>query len=58
MGKVTDQQATPERKPPEPERPSRRPGALRGRIALAPDFDVLPADILAAMEGAADDGAA
>lgn len=32
-------------------RPVRRPGALRGRIAMAPDFDALPADLLAAMEG-------
>lgn len=32
-------------------RPPRRPGALRGRIVLAPDFDTLPADVLAAMEG-------
>jgi antitoxin (DNA-binding transcriptional repressor) of toxin-antitoxin stability system len=33
------------------ERPARRPGALRGRIWMAPDFDALPPDILAAMEG-------
>ena len=32
-------------------RPRRRPGALRGRIQMAPDFDVLPPDVLAAMEG-------
>jgi antitoxin (DNA-binding transcriptional repressor) of toxin-antitoxin stability system len=45
--------------PPSPAtRAPRRPGALRGRIALAPDFDALPADLLAAMEGAADEGAA
>ena len=31
-------------------RSRRRPGALRGKISMAPDFDVLPADILAAME--------
>jgi hypothetical protein len=33
------------------ERPPRCPGALRGKIRLAPDFDRLPADVLAAMEG-------
>ncbi len=33
------------------ERPARRPGALRGNIRIAPDFDHLPADVLAAMEG-------
>lgn len=32
-------------------RPKRRPGALRGKIRIAHDFDVLPADLLAAMEG-------
>jgi antitoxin (DNA-binding transcriptional repressor) of toxin-antitoxin stability system len=32
-------------------RPRRRPGALRGKIRMAPDFDTLPTDILAAMEG-------
>ena len=39
------------RPPPPSERPRRRPGALRGRIRMAPDFDELPPDILAAMEG-------
>lgn len=39
------------RPPPPAERARRRPGALRGKIRLAPDFDVLPPDILAAMEG-------
>jgi antitoxin (DNA-binding transcriptional repressor) of toxin-antitoxin stability system len=29
----------------------RRPGALRGRIRMAADFDTLPPDVLAAMEG-------
>jgi antitoxin (DNA-binding transcriptional repressor) of toxin-antitoxin stability system len=29
----------------------RRPGTLRGRIRMAPDFDTLPADVLAAMAG-------
>jgi len=32
----------------------RRPGALRGKIWMAPDFDVLPSSLLAAMEGEAD----
>jgi antitoxin (DNA-binding transcriptional repressor) of toxin-antitoxin stability system len=32
-------------------RPPRQPGALRGRIRMADDFDTLPADVLAAMEG-------
>lgn len=41
-----------ELRPPEhPKPPRRQPGALRGRIALAPDFDALPDDLLAAMEG-------
>jgi antitoxin (DNA-binding transcriptional repressor) of toxin-antitoxin stability system len=39
------------RPPPPTERPLRRPGALRGRIVMAPDFDTLPPDVLAAMEG-------
>jgi antitoxin (DNA-binding transcriptional repressor) of toxin-antitoxin stability system len=39
------------RPPPRAERPRRRPGALRGRIWMAPDFDTLPSDILAAIEG-------
>ena len=29
----------------------RRPGALAGKIRIADDFDLLPADLLAAMEG-------
>lgn len=33
------------------QRPRRRPGALRGRIRMAADFDTLPQDALAAMEG-------
>lgn len=32
-------------------RSHRRPGALRGKIRMAPDFDTLPGDVLAAMEG-------
>jgi antitoxin (DNA-binding transcriptional repressor) of toxin-antitoxin stability system len=32
-------------------RPHRQPGALRGKIRIAPDFDALPSDTLAAMEG-------
>lgn len=35
-------------------RPRRVPGALRGRIRLAADFDVLPSDVLTAMEGEAE----
>ena len=41
------------RPPPSTERPRRQLGALRGRIQIAPDFDALPPDILAAMEGEA-----
>lgn len=38
--------------PPEPAtRPRRQPGALRGRITLAPDFDILPDDLLASLHG-------
>jgi antitoxin (DNA-binding transcriptional repressor) of toxin-antitoxin stability system len=37
--------------PPPATLPRRRPGALRGKIHMAPDFDGLPADVLAAMEG-------
>ncbi len=32
-------------------RPPRRPGALAGQIRMADDFDEMPADVLAAMEG-------
>ena len=39
------------RPPSQAERPRRRPGALRGRIRMAPDFDTLPPEVLAAMEG-------
>lgn len=39
------------RPPSEEERPHRRPGALRGKIRMAPDFDTLPSDVLEAMEG-------
>lgn len=39
------------RPPPSAERPRRRPGVLRGRIRMAADFDTLPPDVLAAMEG-------
>ena len=35
-------------------RPGRQPGALRGRIRMSPDFDALPPDLLAAMEGEAE----
>ncbi|KQP88082.1 MULTISPECIES: hypothetical protein [unclassified Methylobacterium] len=41
--------------PPQP-LPRRRPGTLRGQIEMAPDFDVLPPELLAAMEGRAMDG--
>jgi prevent-host-death family protein len=37
--------------PPQPlARPRRQPGTLRGKIRMTPDFDTLPADMLAAME--------
>jgi antitoxin (DNA-binding transcriptional repressor) of toxin-antitoxin stability system len=36
------------------ERPRRRPGALRGKIWMADDFDEWPLDLLAAMEGEED----
>lgn len=36
--------------PPQPA-PRREPGRLRGRITMAPDFDDLSPDLLAAMEG-------
>jgi len=32
----------------------RKPGSLRGKIGMAPDFDALPPDVLAAMEGKED----
>lgn len=32
-------------------RPRREPGALRGKITMTDDFDVLPHDMLTAMEG-------
>ena len=39
-------------RPPAPSiRPARRPGALRGRIRIGPDFDTLPDELLSAMEG-------
>lgn len=41
-------------RPPSPSvRPPRRPGALHGKIRMAPDFDALSPDLLAAMEGEA-----
>jgi antitoxin (DNA-binding transcriptional repressor) of toxin-antitoxin stability system len=39
------------RPPPRAERSPRRPGALRGKIWMAPDFDTFPPDILDAIEG-------
>lgn len=44
-----------ELRPPAPRiRPGRQPGALRGRIRMAPDFDAMPSDLLAAMESEAE----
>jgi hypothetical protein len=37
--------------PPQAQRPPRQPSALRGKIWIASDFDPLPANALAAMEG-------
>jgi len=37
--------------PQSPAQPRRQAGALRGKIHMNPDFDTLPAEILAAMEG-------
>ena len=37
--------------PQPPSRPRRQPGTLRGKIRMISDFDTLPADLLAAMEG-------
>lgn len=34
-----------------PPRPQRLPGTLRGKIRMPADFDTLPTDLLAAMEG-------
>ena len=31
--------------------PARKPGTLRGQIRMADDFDAMPDDVLAAMEG-------
>jgi antitoxin (DNA-binding transcriptional repressor) of toxin-antitoxin stability system len=36
--------------PPSKDIVARKPGALRGKIKVAEDFDSLPADVLAAME--------
>ena len=36
------------------ERPRRIPGMLKGKIRMAEDFDVLPDDVLSAMEGSGD----
>lgn len=38
------------RPPPPAVKPRRQPGAMRGEIWMAPDFDEFPEDILAAME--------
>lgn len=37
--------------PQRPEPPRRAPGTLRGKIEIAPDFDAISPDLLAAMEG-------
>jgi antitoxin (DNA-binding transcriptional repressor) of toxin-antitoxin stability system len=42
------------RPPARAERPRRLPGALRGKIRMAPDFDALSPEFLAAMESEAD----
>ena len=34
-----------------PVTPRRRPGSARGQIRMSPDFDELPADVLAALRG-------
>ncbi len=34
--------------------PRRQPGGLRGKIRMAPDFDILPSEILATMESVVD----
>ena len=36
--------------PPAGRQPRRKPGALRGKIQLAPDFDTLPPEVLSAIE--------
>ena len=36
------------------ERPRRVPGLLKGKIRMTEDFDVLPDDVLSAMEGDGD----
>ena len=46
-----DQVVAEVRPPPQAERRRRQGGALRGKIEMAPDFDTLPPDVLAAMEG-------
>lgn len=44
-------QVVAEVRPPPATQPRRRPGALRGKIHMAANFDALPLDVLAAMEG-------
>lgn len=39
------------RPPPPEQRPRRVPGAMRGKIWMAPDFDEWPEDVLDMMEG-------
>jgi len=38
------------RAPTSARRPERRPGALRGQIRMAEDFDTMPSEVLDAME--------
>lgn len=53
---TSHEQVVAEVRPPPPEqRPRRQLGAMRGKIWMAPDFDTLPADILAAIEGEEDE---
>jgi antitoxin (DNA-binding transcriptional repressor) of toxin-antitoxin stability system len=48
---MSHDQVLAEVRPPPPQRLRRQPGALRGKIRMAPDFDTLPPDVLAVMEG-------
>jgi len=50
-GISNDQVLTDLGSPSQEKRRQRQPGALRGKIRTAPDFDILPSDVLAAMEG-------
>ncbi len=37
--------------PPQTPPPRRHPGTLRGKMRMAPDFDIAPPELLAAVEG-------